>query len=65
MALEFLEERTEGFSPVIPVRLEDSTIPDRLQKLNWVDLLAEGGMKKLQLVLKGATSKKRPNIAST
>lgn len=55
MALDLLEERSEGFSPVIPVRLEETEVPDRLKNLQWIDLFQNDNVKKLKLVLEKAS----------
>jgi len=34
-------------SPVIPVRLEETVVPEILSKLQWVDLFENNGMNKL------------------
>lgn len=56
LALDLLDERAEGFSPVIPVRLEDTEVPERLRGLQWVDLYKDGSMQKLQQAIKKATA---------
>ena len=56
MALDILEERTKGFSPVIPVRLEDTEVPERLNKLQWVDLFKKDSIDKLRLAIEKTTT---------
>ncbi|HEY1935527.1 MAG TPA: toll/interleukin-1 receptor domain-containing protein [Acetobacteraceae bacterium] len=46
-ALEVLQSRKEDSSPILPVRLDDSEVPDLLKDIQWVDLRTEGGKKKL------------------
>lgn len=55
MALDFLEERSEGFSPVIPVRLEETEVPDRLKNLQWIDLFRNDNVNKLKYALEKAS----------
>lgn len=47
-ALDVSDQQPEGTIYVIPVRLEDCTVPERLQKWHWVDLFAEKGYQKLR-----------------
>jgi hypothetical protein len=54
-ALDLMEEKKEGISPVIPVRLEETTLPDRLKHLQWLDLFTENGFEQLFKTLKVAT----------
>ena len=56
MALDLLEERSVGFSPVIPVRLEETEVPDRLKKLQWIDLFKNDNVKKLKIALEKASN---------
>lgn len=50
-ALEAAEEKPEGAIFLIPVRLEECLIPERLKPLQWVDLFQEGGYDKLRRAL--------------
>lgn len=43
MALDILDEQPEGRIFLIPARLEECTIPQRLAHLHWVDLFPEEG----------------------
>ncbi|MHB8777500.1 MAG: toll/interleukin-1 receptor domain-containing protein [Anaerolineales bacterium] len=44
LALDVLEEPREGFSSLIPVRIEPVDIPiDRLKEIQWVDLFSGNG----------------------
>lgn len=46
-ALDAADEKPEGTIFIIPVRLEDCDVPDRLSIYQWVDLFAKGGYNKL------------------
>lgn len=46
-ALDKAEEQPEGTIFIIPVRLEDCTVPDRLRTWQWVDLFEEEGYDRL------------------
>lgn len=56
MALDLLEERVEGYSPVIPVRLEDIEVPGRLKSLQWVNLYEKDGINQLHNALHKAAA---------
>ncbi len=47
LALEVLDEMPEGHIFVIPVRLNDCEVPDRLKDLHYVDLFVEEGFTKV------------------
>jgi hypothetical protein len=47
VAMETLQEQERDFSPVVPVRLDNSEIPERLSHVQWVNLFEETGMKRL------------------
>jgi hypothetical protein len=47
MALDVADHQPEGTIFMIPARLEDCTVPDRLSKWHWVNLYADGGYQKL------------------
>jgi outer membrane protein assembly factor BamD (BamD/ComL family) len=51
-ALDIAEEKPEGTIFLIPARLEDCTVPDRLNRWQWVDLFEENGFIKLLRSLK-------------
>jgi len=53
-ALDVADEQPEGSIFLIPVRLEDCEVPDRLKRWQWVDLFADGGYAKLERALKMA-----------
>jgi hypothetical protein len=46
-ALDVAEERPEGSIFIIPVRLDDCAVPDRLRDVQWVDLFESGGFGRL------------------
>lgn len=54
-ALDVAEEQPEGAAYLIPVRLEDCEIPERLRRWQWVDLFKDGGYERLLRSL-GATA---------
>ena len=47
VALDVADQQPEGAIFVIPVRLEECSVPDRLGRLHWVDLFDEGGYTRL------------------
>ena len=51
-ALDIAEEKPEGTIFLIPARLEDCTVPERLSRWHWVDLYEENGFIKLLRSLK-------------
>src|SRR6185503_1717247 len=51
-ALDVADEQPEGAIFIIPAKLEECFVPDRLSKWQWIDLLNEIGYKKLQLSLR-------------
>lgn len=51
MALDAADERPEGSIYIIPARLEDCQVPQRLARWHWVDLFAENGYGRLQQAL--------------
>ena len=55
VALDTLQERKKDISPVIPVRLDDSEVPERLSHILWVNLFDEGGMERLVEGLRNLT----------
>ena len=52
LAIDVAEERPDGTTFIIPVRLENCDVPDRLRRLHWVDLFTENGYPRLVLALK-------------
>ena len=53
-ALDVADEQPEGAIFLIPARLEDCDLPDRLTRWQRVDLFREGGYAKLEHALKSA-----------
>ena len=51
-ALDIAEEKPDGTIFLIPARLEECTVPSRLERWQWVDLYAESGYIKLLQSLK-------------
>ncbi len=51
-ALDIAEEKPDGTIFLIPARLEDCTVPDRLSRWHWVDLYEENGFTQLLRSLK-------------
>jgi hypothetical protein len=51
-ALDVADEQPEGVAFLIPVRLEECEIPDRLSEWQWVDLFEDSGYDRLLRVLK-------------
>ena len=59
-ALNYLEERNEGISPVIPVRLEETDVPlGRLRELHWIDVFTKADVQKLVKSLKSVKGLRR------
>jgi hypothetical protein len=51
-AMSVMRSRNELFSPIIPVRLDDSEVPRDLSDVNWVDLQSKDGFEQLERGLK-------------
>jgi hypothetical protein len=51
-ALDVAEEQPEGAIFIIPMRLEECDVPERLSGRQWVDLFRAGGYKKIARALK-------------
>ena len=51
-ALDIADEQPEGSTYLIPVRLEECEIPERLRRWQWVDLLSVGSYERLVSVLR-------------
>ena len=47
LSLELALEKPEGTIFLVPVRLDDCTVPERLRRWQWVDFYADGGYEKL------------------
>jgi hypothetical protein len=61
-ALDVAAEQPEGQIFIIPVRLEDCDVPDRLSRWHWVDLFNENGYQLLVRGLRGSSSPSSPAI---
>lgn len=55
-ALSTLQERRRDVSPVIPVRLTDSPVPEALGDIQWVNLFDPDGLERLENGLKRVTA---------
>jgi hypothetical protein len=62
-ALDVACEQPEGVAFLIPVRLEECEIPERLNRWQWVDLFSHSGDKKLLRVLRSHAGEGRAGIA--
>jgi TIR domain len=51
LALDVADEKPEGTIFVIPLKLEECNVPDRLRKLQWVDYFREDGFERLRSAL--------------
>lgn len=60
LAIDVADEQPEGTIFIIPVRLENCDVPDRLRRLHWVDLFSENGYPLLVLALKRRESELYP-----
>lgn len=47
IALDIADEKPDGTIYIIPIRLENCNVPDRLGRYHWVDLFLENGYKNL------------------
>jgi hypothetical protein len=52
LALDVADQQPEGTIYVVPVRLDDCEVPDRLRRWHWVNLFEENGFDKLTAALK-------------
>lgn len=50
-ALDLMDEKIEGISPVIPIRLEETQVPDKLKNLQWLDIFKKDGLERLTSTL--------------
>ena len=55
-ALDVADEQPEGAIFIIPARLDECTVPDRLRRWQWVDLFEADGYEKLVSALRTALS---------
>ena len=62
-ALDVADEQPEGVAFLIPVRLEECEIPERLRRWQWVDLFKERGYERLLRVLTGTTTASTATIS--
>jgi hypothetical protein len=46
-ALDVADEKPDGLLYIIPVRIEECTVPERLSQWQWVDLFSENGYSRL------------------
>ncbi len=51
LALDYADEQPEGMIFIIPARLEECSVPDRLSVWQWVDLYSPNGYEKLTRAL--------------
>lgn len=61
-ALRVWEEKAEGKIYLIPVRLEDCSVPSRLSHLHWVDLFTEEGFDNLLDALKNQSNSEKDKV---
>lgn len=54
LALDVADEQPEGAIYVIPVRLEECDVPERLRSYQWVDVAGDDGYARLRRALKRA-----------
>lgn len=47
VALETLQEQKQDMSPVIPVRIDESKVPEIFSHIHWVNFFEEGGIDRL------------------
>lgn len=59
-ALDVAEEKPEGIIYLIPLRLEDCAVPERLSAWQWVDLFTSNGYSKLAQALRARERSKGP-----
>ena len=59
VVLDAADEQPEGAMFLIPARLEECEVPDRLSRWHWVDLYRRGGYHRLKLTLENLKAAKR------
>jgi YVTN family beta-propeller protein len=64
-ALDVADEKPEGTIFIIPVKLEECNIPDRLRRWHWVNLFEERGYEKLLRALQERANKLGATIPPT
>lgn len=52
VAMTAMRSRDETFSPVIPIRLDDTPVPEQFKDIHWVDIRNEEGYEQLEKGLK-------------
>jgi hypothetical protein len=57
-ALNVAEEKPDGVIFIIPARIEDCEVPDKLKRWQWVDLFEHNGYERLLLSLRANSSQK-------
>jgi formylglycine-generating enzyme required for sulfatase activity len=61
LALNALEEIPEGVIHTIPLRLDDSEVPEQFNELQWCNLFEEDGFERLvQAIRKGVFQRQQP-----
>lgn len=51
-AMSAMRSRDETFSPVIPIRLDDTPVPEQVRDIHWVDIRNKEGYEQLEKGLK-------------
>jgi hypothetical protein len=54
-AMKLLQSRETGIVPIVPVRVDDSSVPEELAQIQWVDLREDGAEQRLLRGLSHAT----------
>ncbi len=65
LALDVADEKPEGQIFIIPVKLEECRVPDRLRKWHWVNLFEERGYEKLLRAFQARASTLGATIPAT
>lgn len=55
-ALDVADQQPEGAIFIIPLRLEECEVPERLKRYHWADLFNENGYNKLMRALRASTN---------
>lgn len=64
-ALDTWEEMLDSDIYLIPVRLEDCDVPDRLRGFQWVDLYADDGLDRLLAAIQSGMTRRPPKPSPT
>lgn len=64
-ALDVADEKPEGTIFIIPVKLEECDVPDRLRRWHWVDLFGDRGYEKLLRALQERANRLGATIPPT